>query len=187
MRGSWVVYGLIYREFFRSSYDRRCFLGGFMKDFCILLPVLLCSGCSGLGIGSEEYGCRGLPPGAVCQSAREVYEKQGRLSDTPLPDGGAPLYREAPAGTGPALAAEYFGERLYRYPGDTVITVVSGYTDSDGLVHSGSAVLESLDNGYWYRLSDAGNALPGEEEAAASALSPEITRIPFREFLPEKR
>lgn len=29
-------------------------------------------GCS-LGIGSEEYGCSGLPKGVRCQSAREVY------------------------------------------------------------------------------------------------------------------
>ena len=187
MRPLLVVYGLIYRGFFRSSYDRRCFLGGFMKVFCILLSVFLCFGCSGLGIGSEEYGCRGLPPGVQCRSAREVYEHQGRISEMPLPDGAAPLNREAPAEAGQLAAAEYFGERLYRYPGDTVITVVSGYTDSDGLVHSGSAVLESLDNGYWYRLRDSGAALSGGDEAQASSPLPEISRIPFREFLPEKR
>ncbi|MBQ3682732.1 MAG: hypothetical protein II922_06590 [Succinimonas sp.] len=158
-----------------------------MKVFCYLLPVLLCSGCSGLGIGSEEYGCRGLPPGSQCRSAREVYEHQGLVSETPLPEGAAPLNREPPAGVGSPAAAEYFGERLYRYPGDTVITVVSGYTDSEGLVHSGSAVLESLDNGYWYRMREQGEALSGEAEAQASAPSPEISRIPFREFLPEKR
>ena len=158
-----------------------------MKVFCYLLPVILCSGCSGLGIGSEEYGCRGLPPGSQCRSAREVYEHQGLVSETPLPEVAAPQYREAPAGTGHIQALEYFGDRLYRYPGDTVITVVNGYTDSEGLVHSGSAVLESLDNGYWYRMRDQGAALSGEAEAQASAPSPEISRIPFREFLPEKR
>ncbi|WP_406546073.1 hypothetical protein [Succinimonas sp.] len=158
-----------------------------MKVFCYLLPVFLCSGCSGLGIGSEEYGCRGLPPGSQCRSAREVYEHQGLVSETPLPEGAAPLYREAPAGTGHVTAAEYFGDRLYRYPGDTVITVVNGYTDSEGLVHSGSAVLESLDNGYWYRMRDQGDSLSGDSEAPAATLPPEITRIPFREFLPEKR
>ena len=157
-----------------------------MKVFCYLLPVILCSGCSGLGIGSEEYGCRGLPPGSQCRSAREVYEHQGLVSETPLPEGAAPQYREAPAGTGHIQALEYFGDRIYRYPGDTVITVVNGYTDSEGLVHSGSAVLESLDNGYWYRMRDQGAALSGED-AQASAPSPEISRIPFREFLPEKR
>ena len=87
-----------------------------MKVFCYLLPVLLCSGCSGLGIGSEEYGCRGLPPGSQCRSAREVYEHQGLISETPLPEGAAMRYQEAPAGTGHIQALEYFGDRIYRYP-----------------------------------------------------------------------
>ncbi len=38
------------------------------------LSVMVLTGCSATGLGSNEYGCRGMPEGVRCLSARDVYE-----------------------------------------------------------------------------------------------------------------
>ena len=35
--------------------------------------LLVLSGCSSFNIGSDEYGCPGMPSGVQCMSARDVY------------------------------------------------------------------------------------------------------------------
>ena len=46
----------------------------------LALGALLVSACSHLGLGEEEYGCSGMPPGVRCLSAREVYHRADRES-----------------------------------------------------------------------------------------------------------
>lgn len=55
----------------------------------IALGVMSCgallAGCSGLGMGESEYGCKGKPEGVRCISARDAYtatEDRDRLSAT---------------------------------------------------------------------------------------------------------
>ncbi|SER87932.1 conjugal transfer pilus assembly protein TraV [Azotobacter beijerinckii] len=43
------------------------------KIFTLLALVGAITGCSSLKIGEEEYSCKGMPEGATCMSAREVY------------------------------------------------------------------------------------------------------------------
>ena len=55
---------------------------------CLTIIIMTnLTGCS-LGIGSEEYGCSGLPKGVQCKSTREVYlnrKKYGEWTEMNLP------------------------------------------------------------------------------------------------------
>jgi conjugal transfer pilus assembly protein TraV len=59
----------------------------------------LLAGCSGLGIGEKEYGCKGRPEGVRCLSTRDAYqatETRDRLGPTDA-QGGAPAPVEGAA------------------------------------------------------------------------------------------
>jgi len=43
------------------------------KIFAVAVAVAVLSGCSSLGIGADDYSCKGLPEGTTCMSARDVY------------------------------------------------------------------------------------------------------------------
>ena len=154
-----------------------------MKSAYFSVLALMTAGCSGLGIGSEEYGCRGLPEGTQCHSAREVYRSQGNFfGGRESPGAGSiPAAAEAVPESGSVRPAEIFGRRLYRYPEDVAITVINGYTDRDGTAHSTSLLLNSLDNGYWYRGADP--KIPDyvlNADIPDGSSGPEVA-VPFRE------
>ncbi len=48
----------------------------------VTISIAMLSGCS-LGIGSENYGCSGLPQGVQCKSTREVYMNLHNFSTMP--------------------------------------------------------------------------------------------------------
>ena len=163
-----------------------------MKEACFSVLALLAAGCSGLGIGSEEYGCAGLPEGTQCHSAREVYQQQGRFAgageSAENGDSGiVPAPFPKTSGSGDFRQAEFFGKRLYRYPEDVVITVINGYTDRDGTAHSASTLLHSLDNGYWYRTGEIRNAPESAFAGELAEPAPEgAVPVPFRNAVPAK-
>ena len=49
------------------------------------LAVVTLSGCSSMfAIGNDDFGCKGMPDGMMCQSARDVYH-QTNNGNVPLP------------------------------------------------------------------------------------------------------
>lgn len=52
--------------------------------------LLTISGCTSLGLGESEYGCKGMPDGVQCMSSREVYmaTNNGNKIYAPLSEGG---------------------------------------------------------------------------------------------------
>jgi len=45
----------------------------YRKGLAVTLVMGALSGCSSLNIGADDYGCKGLPYGVTCMSARDVY------------------------------------------------------------------------------------------------------------------
>jgi len=45
----------------------------YAKISVVVAAVAVLSGCSSLNLGADEYSCKGLPEGATCMSARDVY------------------------------------------------------------------------------------------------------------------
>lgn len=76
------------------------------------------TGCSYLQIGESEYGCKGMPNGVTCMSARDVYqltenenfrqEVEAQAAEKGEGDGGT---EHAPASAAPATPAVEVGER----------------------------------------------------------------------------
>ena len=192
VRDSRFLKGFICAGFSGRTYDAPVFTEIVMKEACFSVLALLAAGCSGLGIGSEEYGCAGLPEGTQCHSAREVYQQQGRFAgageSAENGDSGiVPAPFPKTSGSGDFRQAEFFGKRLYRYPEDVVITVINGYTDRDGTAHSASTLLHSLDNGYWYRTGEIRNAPESAFAGELAEPAPEgAVPVPFRNAVPAK-
>lgn len=85
------------------------------------IAISLLSGCSWLQVGSSEYGCKGMPDGVTCKSAREVYNmtenedfrtqidadnaKKAKDGDIDCPECEAKAGTAAPEPQGPNFAA----------------------------------------------------------------------------------
>lgn len=177
----------------------------------LTITALLSSGCS-LGIGSEEYGCSGLPRGVQCHGTREVYmnRKQygmwtGLIKDETSGDTDTGNARKGSDGDSTAESRNLNGiteikltenrefssmnsrdepsPAFIRTRDDIMITVIAPYEDDRQNLHDRSVVYTNLHNGTW------GVGIPsyGTESSRGGHGAEKVTNIrvmPYREIEP---
>lgn len=114
------------------------------------MVLIMCSGCSSLNVGKDEYSCPGMPNGVQCMSARDVYAatndgkvprpmKPEEVKDRADVDGGGPSYvLEAPSNSGDPVIDNYVAPRLpdrpipIRTPAQVMRIWVAPWEDTNG-------------------------------------------------------
>lgn len=123
----------------------------------IILSGALITGCSSLGIGSEEYSCSGLPKGVQCKSAKEVYLNRHSLPTEPLQKPRLSTKLKAPVSPAANPIA------IKSKPADVAIIVLKSYTDSQGALHQQPYIYMSLANSSWNLDSRSYVLLPNQK------------------------
>ena len=178
----------------------------------VTISIAMLSGCS-LGIGSENYGCSGLPQGVQCKSTREVYMNRHNFSimppenDTGTPAETAknqvssqkdPLHKLKSSGEDNINrrirdrpdTTLYSGSReepaVIHTRDDIMITFINPYEDDEGSLHGRQVIYTNLHNGSW------GLSYGGEKKSLVTGNSGAVLpgSAPAKEkhapYLPEK-
>lgn len=178
----------------------------------VTITAAMLSGCS-LGIGSENYGCSGLPQGVQCRSTREVYLNRHNFSIMPhedvtgtqaetekSPDSPkeTSLHKASSSGDDGRKSdtASRQAITVYSSPSeepavihtrdDIMITIINPYEDDEGSLHGRQVIYTNLHNGSW-GLSYGGekqSLVTGNGGSAVTGSS--VVKEKHAPYLPEK-